>query len=346
MTEHFSDADEGASLRKKDHIELAFRSQTEASGLDKRFYYEPLLSGHPQAATSELGLDFLGYRFSLPLWVSSMTGGTELAARINENLARAAGEFGFGMGLGSCRSLLTSDEYLSDFAVRKYMGYKQPLYANLGIAQVEQLLATGKEALISQLIERLEADGLILHINPLQEWLQPEGDRFEKPPLETIQRLIEALPELLIIVKEVGQGMGPKSLEQLLRLPLAALDFAAAGGTNFAKLELLRSQGQRQAVYASVAQVGHTAAEMARWVETLSQSLGEHLLCKQIIVSGGVQNFLDGYSLINSLSLPSVYGQASAFLQHARGNYKDLADYVQLQVEGLALAKAFLHIQD
>ena len=90
------------------------------------------------------------------------------------------------MGLGSCRSLLTSDEHLADFAVRPLLGPDLPLYANLGIAQLEVLIKQGDLHLIDSLIQRLDADGLIIHVNPLQEWFQPEGDRFEQPPLRTI----------------------------------------------------------------------------------------------------------------------------------------------------------------
>ena len=127
----------------------------------------------------------MGFDLKAPLWVSSMTGGTDLANTINHNLAKAAGEYGFGMGLGSCRSLLTSDEYLSDFYVKTLMP-DMPLFANLGIAQCEQLITSGKTSLIKDLISKLDADGLIIHVNPFQEWLQPEGDRFNNPPIDTI----------------------------------------------------------------------------------------------------------------------------------------------------------------
>ena len=108
--------------------------------LDDRFYYEPLLSAHP-SETNPVG--FLGKKLRAPIWVSSMTGGTELARKINTNLARACREFGMGMGLGSCRSLLDRDEYLGDFNVRELIGDELPFYANLGIAQVEQLIKGG-----------------------------------------------------------------------------------------------------------------------------------------------------------------------------------------------------------
>jgi isopentenyl-diphosphate delta-isomerase len=115
----------------------------------------------------------------------------------------------------------------------------QPLYINLGIAQIEQLLNNNDSVRIKELINKLDADGLIIHVNPMQEWLQPEGDRFRQSPIDTIKRVID-IADFKIIVKEVGQGMGPASLKSLLALPLEAIDFAANGGTNFALLEILR----------------------------------------------------------------------------------------------------------
>ncbi|MCC6463599.1 MAG: type 2 isopentenyl-diphosphate Delta-isomerase [Saprospiraceae bacterium] len=338
------DLDPTASARKKDHIEMAFDSQVTARELDKRFCYEPLLSGHPLPGSIP-PLPFLGKTLRTPIWVSSMTGGTELARTINQNLARACAEFGMGMGLGSCRQLLYSDEFLPDFDVRDLLGPELPLYANLGVAQVEQLLDNGEYECLPNLLERLRADGLIVHINPLQEAMQPEGDRFRRPPLETLKALLKKAT-FPVIAKEVGQGFGPASLHELMQLPLAAIEFAAAGGTNFAKLELLRSDPETQRIFAKMATVGHTAAEMLERGNHFSITLGKRLKVKQFILSGGVADFLDGYYLIRKSELPAVYGQASGFLKYARGDYETLRAYVAAQVRGLELAYAFLHINE
>ncbi len=339
---HQADDDPTAAQRKKDHIELAFQSQITSGELDQRFYYEPLLAGHPKA-DSYPKTDFLGFPFQLPLWVSSMTGGTEMANTINHNLARACGEFGFGMGLGSCRSLIYSDDTLADFSVKHLMP-NQALYANLGIAQLEQLIDTQDYDRIKQLLDKLKADGLIIHVNPLQEWLQPEGDRFQRAPIDTIEILLEKI-ERPIIVKEVGQGMGYQSLRRLLQLPLAAVDFAANGGTNFAKLELLRSDPQKQQIYEQLAMVGHSAGDMVDLFNQVKKELGDQIRVKDIIISGGVGSFLDGYYHIKKINSNAIYGQASAFLKHARADYDSLRAYVQTQKEGLELAQAFLTVR-
>lgn len=335
--------DPTAESRKRDHIELAFQSQVAQGALDERFYYEPMLSGHPRRGALKSFL-FLGKAMRVPMWVSSMTGGTELARTINHNLARACKDFGMGMGLGSCRSLLYSDETLGDFDVRNLIGDGLPLFANLGIAQLEQLIDNGELYRVKELIDKLRADGLIIHVNPLQEWLQPEGDRFTRPPLQTITTFMEKI-DLPVIVKEVGQGIGYESLKALMQLPLAAIDFAANGGTNFARLEMLRGDQAKASVYEQLAFVGHSAAEMVHMYNQLLEELGPKLACRQAIISGGVKNFLDGYYLINKINTTAVYGQASGFLKHARGAYEELYSYVDAQVQGLELANAFLRVR-
>ncbi|HMQ86434.1 MAG TPA: isopentenyl-diphosphate delta-isomerase [Flavilitoribacter sp.] len=336
--------DPTSAERKQDHIELAFRSRVERPELDTRFSYEPILSGHPAAGVIPPSL-IGGKTLKAPLWVSSMTGGTAMAGTINRNLARACSDFGLGMGLGSCRALLHSDDTLGDFAVRPVIGPDQPLYANLGIAQVEELISSDSLGKITRLIDKLEADGLIIHVNPLQEWLQPEGDRIQKPPLESIRSVLEYLGDMPVIVKEVGQGMGKESLRALLQLPLAAVDFAANGGTNFARLELMRSTEEMQEIYGPLALVGHSAEEMVDLTNELALELGERLACRRVIISGGITNFLDGYYLVQKSSLTAIYGQASGFLKHARGDYQDLFRYTESVVKGLEMAYAFLSVK-
>ena len=335
--------DPTAASRKADHIDLAFASHIASGSLDKRFYYEPLLAAHPKQGSLPT-TPFGKHTLPSPLWVSSMTGGTEKAKNINRNLAKACREFGMGMGLGSCRSLLFSNDRLEDFDMRPLIGPNLPLYANLGIAQIEQLIEADEIWRIDQLLEKLSADGLIIHVNPMQEWLQPEGDRFALPPIDTIEHLL-ANASYPVIVKEVGQGIGPASLRRLLTLPLEAIEFAAAGGTNFARLENLRSDKVRQQVYESLEKIGHSAEDMVGFVNQIADELGAGLLCKTVIISGGVKDYLDGYYLRSICQLNSVYGQASAFLRHATVSYDALQDFVAAQIRGLELANAYLNIR-
>ncbi len=325
--------------RKKDHINLAFSSQTEKSVRDNRFIYEPLLSGHSVSLPT---YNFLGKSLKAPLWISSITGGTGKAGKINRNLAKVAAEFGLGMGLGSCRCLLDDDACFDDFNVRFLIGNELPLYANLGIGQVEQLLEANALDKIERVVDKLQADGLIIHVNPMQEFFQPEGDRFKNTPIDTIENFLQK-SKLKLIVKEVGQGMGSESLNRLMQLPLEAIEFAAFGGTNFSKLELLRSNDEFSQTLSVLMNTGHTADEMLENVNNLAEQ--ENVKVKNIIISGGISSFLDGYYLINKSKLPAVYGQAAAFLKYAMQDYEKLRAYVKAQIEGLKMAYAYLKVK-
>mgnify|MGYP000871664078 FL=1 len=331
--------EDNTSARKASHIDLAFKSQI--SSLDQRFNYEPLMKPHPSEPLAPFS--FLNKQMHFPLWISSMTGGTEKAAEINKNLGKAAGKYGLGMGLGSCRIILDSDTYLPDFQLRKYITDDYPFYSNLGIAQLEELIEANKWSLVDELIKRTETDGLIIHVNPFQEWLQPEGDRFKQAPIDTIKRVIDAI-DTSIIVKEVGQGFGPKSLKELFDLNIDAIDFGAHGGTNFSVLELLRADEQRRKQYEPLTIIGHSAEEMVDTCNELSAT-NPAFQSKQIIISGGVKTFLDGYYLNKKSSNPSVYAQASALLKHAATGFDALDAFLEKEIHGYTLANQYLDLR-
>jgi isopentenyl-diphosphate Delta-isomerase len=327
--------------RKADHIEMAFLSQVNEVEHDNRFNYEPLLQPHPDDKSIEIS--FLGKRLGAPMWVSSMTGGTFAARKINTNLARACHEFRIGMGLGSCRVLLDSNASIADFDMRDIIGDDLPLFANLGIAQVEQIIESDQVGKINNLIKKLRADGLIVHVNPLQEFFQPGGDRLKQSPLTTLKKLLDKV-SFPIIVKEVGQGIGPASLRELMHLPLAAIEFAAFGGTNFSKLEMLRSEKGTSDSFGPLANVGEPASEMVGYLNSILEE--EKLVqCRQAIISGGIKSFLDGFYLMKKLKMVSVFGQASGFLRHSREGYDELQKYVDHQVKGLKLASTYLTLK-
>lgn len=328
--------------RKKDHINLAFQAKTGMEEIDRRFFYEPLMAKHP--ASGLIPFKFLGKKLKAPIWVSSMTGGTKLSGQINRNLALVCREFGLGMGLGSCRPLLESDDHFPDFDMRGTIGDGLPFYANLGIAQLEEMVLRDDISPVNRLIDKLRADGLIIHVNPLQEWLQPEGNLFSRPPIDTIRSYLE-MTSYPVIVKEVGQGMGPESLRALLELPLEAVELAAYGGTNFAKIELLRSDEFKRQYYEPVSRIGHDAFEMTDMINEIVDG-NTAVRCRQIIISGGIRSFIDGYYLINHCKLPAIYGQASGFLKYASQSYEELKKFVEYQVEGIKLASAYFVIKD
>lgn len=322
--------------RKLQHIQLALKSQIYDK--DSRFFYEPLLNCDIDSA--DISINFIDTKFAAPIWVSSMTGGALHASKINANLAKACKKYGLGMGLGSCRQLLENDKYLKDFNLRNVAGDDVIIYANLGIAQVEQLVNSGNIKKIKELIEKTETNGLIIHINPLQEWLQPEGDKIKKSPLDTISEIINKT-DLNLMVKEVGQGMGPKSLEKLMQMPLKAIEFGAHGGTNFSKIEISRNDYILKNELESVTYIGHSALEMIGFVNTILEQ-NKNIECKNFIISGGVKGFLDGFYLLSKINTNAIYAHASGFLQYAMSDFNNLCQYVESQFSGLKMAKTLL----
>lgn len=170
--------------RKDSHVKLALASQNET--IDERFFYEPMMTGHP-SLKEEWPVKIGRQKMKYPLWISSMTGGTAKTNEINNRLAITAAKFGLGLGVGSARIALESVEKSKGFELRPLLEKNTPFYLNFGIAQIEKLLEIKSVQRIGLLAERVGADGIIIHVNPLQEWMQPEGDKIKKPPIETIQ---------------------------------------------------------------------------------------------------------------------------------------------------------------
>jgi isopentenyl-diphosphate Delta-isomerase len=180
-----------------------------------------------------LEVELLGRRLGAPLLVSAMTGGTREAAAINDELAAAATERGLAMVLGSGRVLLDDPSLLWTFGTAS----RPPLLlANLGVAQL-----SAERAL--RLVERLDADGLTVHLNPLQEALQPEGTPTFAGALTAIAETVDRLRPLPVVVKEVGFGLDDEDVRALHAVGVAAIDVAGAGGTNWALIEGRRGPG-------------------------------------------------------------------------------------------------------
>lgn len=326
--------------RKDAHLDLALKSKNEQ--IDSRFSYEPMMAAHPKKG-EEWPVPFGKKTLKYPIWISSMTGGTERTNEINLRLAKIAAKYGFGMGVGSARIALEGGDQLEGFKLRPILGDEVPFYLNFGIAQIEKMLANHTLGEIQELTNKVDADGIIIHVNPMQEWMQPEGDIIQNPPIDTIEQFIEET-KIPLIIKEVGQGFGYESMKRLLQLPLIAIEFAANGGTNFSKLELLRNKTKSEFLMPFV-YVGHTAEEMIDMSNQLIKELGNKVKCTTLIASGGVKSFLDGYYLIEKSSANTIYGQASGFLEYAQASLEELDEFSRFQIEGLLLAKAYLKIK-
>jgi isopentenyl-diphosphate delta-isomerase len=274
--------------RKADHLRIAAGpgvQHSAGSGLDEVQLRHRALPGRDLDAV-DLTTDLLGARLAAPLVVSAMTGGTPEAETVNRRLARAAAEHGIALVLGSGHALLDDPALLST-----YRSAARPplLLANLGIAALADVDAP------SRLVELLGADGLSIHLNPIQEAVQPEGQPHFGDALERIARTVQRLAPLPVIVKEVGFGMDGADVAALRDAGVAAVDVAGAGGTNWALVEGLRDQA-----------AGAVAAPFASWGVPTAVALAEACLAAPylpLIASGGVR---DGVDAARCLALGAV----------------------------------------
>lgn len=326
------------TARKKDHIHLADKSRTKTESVDNRFYYEPIIADGNKKKEKII---FDNKHLENPFWISSITGGTQQARTINIRLAKACAEFKIGMALGSCRYIIDNDEHFEDFNLRDIIGPDLPFYANIGICQLEEIIQNKELYKITKLVNKLRVDGIIIHINPIQEFLQIEGDVIAQKPLDTIKHFLEKT-KIKTIVKEVGQGMGPKSLKELMLLPLVAIELAAFGGTNFAKIEYIRNNNIQQ--LEAFINIGHTAEEMIGYINEIKQN-HKNIMCENIIISGGINNPLDAFYLMKKCQMNSIIGKANSYLKHAIISYESLKNYIEQDILALDFAHKYLKIK-
>lgn len=285
--------DPSAAERKTDHVRIAAQPGVEhlsGTGLDRvRLRHRAL--PERDLADVRLGCELLGRPVRAPLVVSAMTGGTGQAESLNARLMRAAADHGIALTLGSGRPLLDDPDLLSTY-VRA--GHPRPplLIANLGAAQVRRRDAADRAR---RLVDLLGADALSIHLNPVQEAVQPEGQPEFAGVADAIARLVAALRPLPVVVKEVGFGLDPQDVALLRDAGVAAIDVAGSGGTNWAVIE-----GRRDA------RAGAVAAAFADWGVPTARALCDAVRIAPelpIVASGGLR---DGVDAAKCLALGAV----------------------------------------
>lgn len=287
--------------RKADHIRLALEPAMQAhrSPFDQwRLEYCAL--PELDRADLDLGTDFLGYRLDLPLLISCMTGGTEVAADINRRLAIAAQECGVALGVGSQRKALEEPRLAGTFRVRD-AAPSIPILANLGAVQLNYGygLAQCRAA-----VEMVEADALVFHLNPLQEALQPEGQCNFAGLLDQIGEIAAALP-VPVIVKEVGSGLSGAVGRALAARGIKIFDTAGVGGTSWARIEAARADDSGLS-----ALFGDFGIPTPESIASLAEIEGA-----TIIGSGGIRSGVDA---AKALALGAhLIGMAQPFLEAA-----------------------------
>ncbi|MGB2963782.1 MAG: type 2 isopentenyl-diphosphate Delta-isomerase [Anaerolineales bacterium] len=294
------------SSRKADHIQINLEQDVRSglsTGLENyRFTHQAL----PELNLHDIRMEFslFGKECSAPLFISSMTGGTDQAEIINQNLAVAAQETGIPMGLGSQRAALENPKLASTFQVRK-VAPDIPLFANLGAVQLNYGLS---EEDCQRAVDMIGADALILHLNPLQEAVMVDGNTRFAGLLGKIEGVCKFLT-VPVIVKEVGWGFSNQAAKQLKNTGVSALDIAGAGGTSWSEVEMHRAKTEDQRIIASsFVNWGIPTAETIQIVHDATPEL-------PVFASGGLRN---GVDITKCIALGAVMGGlAGPFLKAA-----------------------------
>ena len=286
------------SSRKQEHVELTIERdvsfQTKTSGFERWEFQHNAL---PELDFSDVdpSTPFLGKTLALPFVISSMTGGYEDAIRINRRLAEVCAEKQLAMGVGSQRQAMEETRFHRSFSVVREVAPNIPIFGNIGAAEVAKLKDVSK---IKRLADLIKADGFAVHLNPLQEFLQPEGNPEFRGALKGIEMLVKELP-IPVIVKEIGAGISLSVAKRLLDAGVTIIDVAGAGGTSWAGVEILRRakvEGKRSKTAGDSERSAHAFWDWGiPTVDALRQvcSLKTQFPHLTVIASGGVSNGID-----------------------------------------------------
>lgn len=310
--------------RKDQHLDVVLSGagrHARDAGFDAiRFVHEALPD--LDHAKIDLGADFLGRRLKAPLLISSMTGGPARAEAINARLAEAAQHLGIALAVGSQRGALAGAGGGLDRSLRD-RAPDTPILANIGAAQLTQGFG---EADARRIIDMIGADALIVHLNPLQEACQPEGDRDwwgVGAALEALARKID----VPVVVKETGAGLSGATARRLVGMGVAALDVAGAGGANWGLIEGERATDPLDKAH---------ALAFADWgIPTATAIARVRAACPDAVLigSGGVR---DGVEAAKAIRLGAdIVGQAAGVLQAATTSTEAVVDHFQVMIRQL-----------
>jgi isopentenyl-diphosphate delta-isomerase len=271
--------------RKDSHLALCLTEDVELLGAggfaELRFEHDAL----PEVDLASVGteVELLGKRLAAPILVASMTGGTPCAGEFNRRLALAAAACGLGMGLGSQRKLLERPDLAPTFDARAAAPGLPLLVGNLGAVQLNCGVGAAE---LRRLVAAAGCDAFFLHLNPLQEAIQPEGDtRFGG----LLARIAEVAPQVgvPVLLKEVGAGISRVTARKIRELPVAGVETAGVGGTSWSRIESLRTADPVQ----------RTTGELfARWGVPTAESIAlcrEELPDRIVIGSGGIRTGIE-----------------------------------------------------
>ena len=315
------------SNRKNEHIHINLLEDVNSgrqTGLEQYHFIHQAL---PEISLSDVDLSqtLFGKRQAVPVLVSSMTGGSEEGERINRNLAVAAQEVGMAMGVGSQRAAISDPSLENTFKIR-HLAPSILLFANLGAVQLNYGFTIQE---CQRAVDMIEADGLILHLNPLQEALQPKGNTDFGGLAKKIAEVRKAIP-IPLIVKEVGWGISIQTAQLLYDAGVDAVDVAGAGGTSWSQVEKNRIDdefGQQ------------TAGAFIDWGIPTADSLANVLSVHPewiVFASGGLVNGID---IAKCIALGAkMGGMAGRFLQAASISEENAVNVMRMITDQIRIA--------
>jgi isopentenyl-diphosphate delta-isomerase len=284
--------------RKKEHIKIAVSdiSQVGTNGLEN---YKFIPNSLPEIDFDKIDTStiFLQKKVNYPFFVSCMTGGILEGGKLNKNLAKACEKYNIALGVGSQRAAIENPNLAKFYDVRKFAP-NIPMMANIGLVQLNYGF-TYKE--FQKCVDMVDADCLVVHINPIQEVVQPEGNRNWEGLLEKLEKVIDKI-SVPIIVKEVGFGMSKSVIQRLVKVGVRYIDVAGWGGTNWAMIEGLRGKADK-----------NLGELFSNWGISTAESLGNSKGFNDlnIIGSGGIRN---GIEIAKCMSLGAdMVGIAAPF---------------------------------
>ncbi|WGM89580.1 MAG: type 2 isopentenyl-diphosphate Delta-isomerase [Candidatus Bathyarchaeum tardum] len=312
--------------RKADHIEVSLKENVQARNVTTGFEDVTLVHrALPEINRAQINLSttVFGYKFSAPLFVGAMTGGTPQAKRINAVIAQAVEELGLGMGVGSQRIAIDNPEVADSFSVVREKAPTAFVLANIGGPQLVNKygVAEAKKA-----VEMVKANALAIHLNPLQEAVQPEGDTDYSNLLQKIRKLVQDL-DVPVIVKETGAGVSAEDAAMLEAAGVAGIDVAGVGGTSWAGVEYFRAKARNDG---SSQKLGETFWD---WGIPSAVSLVETVnsVNLPVIASGGIRT---GVDVVKSLALGASLTSATfPFLGPATKDSEDVKKALMYFVE-------------
>ena len=316
------------ALRKNNHIDVCLREDVRSKVTNGFEHYRLIHNALPERDFESFSIEaeFLNKKISAPILISSMTGGTEYGERINRNLAEAAAVLKLPFAIGSQRIYLT-DIALKNIPIRQIAG-NIPVLANLGAVQLNYGFT--REHYL-RAVEMLEADALILHLNPLQELIQTGGNTNFSGLLKKIEDLCNGFP-VPIIVKEVGWGISAETAMKLTEAGVSMIDVAGAGGTSWSQVESLANRSPLSRELAEpFADWGIPTAECIRQIHETHPEI-------RLIASGGIMNGVEAAKAI--LLGAELCGMAARLLPAAaKGTAETVCDELKCVMEQYKIAQ-------